>query len=237
MPLSGITRRGFVRQVTAGALGLSAGALGSPGRVSAQKTTLTPDQALALLREGNQNFVAGTTAHPSQDRGRRRALAHTQGPFAAIVSCSDSRVPPELVFDRGLGDLFTIRVAGNTVDTNAAMGSVEYAVGVLTVPLVVVMGHERCGAVEAALSIAAKKTAYPGSIGPMVAPILPAAATALATRANGDALVDAAIAENVRRVIAQLQTSVVLAPPVKSGRLRIVGARYDLDDGRVEFYS
>jgi carbonic anhydrase len=227
----------FIRASGLAGVGLATGVYGLADGAVQEKTSLTPDQALALLKQGNEKFVAGRLAHPAQDGGRRTALARGQGPFAAIVSCSDSRVPPEIVFDRGLGELFTIRVAGNTVDT-AALGSVEYAVAVLSVPLVVVLGHERCGAVEAAIAIEDHNKPYPGSIGPMVQPIVPAAAASRKTGATGDALVDATVAENVRRVVAQLQAAPpILGVAVKGGRVRVVGARYDLDEGRVEFLS
>src|SRR5207237_5372942 len=109
---------------------------------------LTPDQALSRLVAGNQRFVAHKPTHPHEDLARRHDLAGSQHPFAVVLSCSDSRLPPELVFDQGLGDLFVIRVAGNITDA-AVIGSIEYAVEHLHAPLIVVLGHEKCGAVTA----------------------------------------------------------------------------------------
>ena len=134
---------------------------------------LTPDQALELLRRGNEQFLTGGRTSVLTSSQRRLDLAAGQQPFAAYVICSDSRVPPELLFGRGLGELFIIRNAGNTVDT-VALGSIEYAVAVLNVPLVVVMGHESCGAVKAATEVVTDNATFPGSIGPMIEPIIPA---------------------------------------------------------------
>jgi carbonic anhydrase len=161
-------------------------------------------------------------------------------PFAVLVSCSDSPVPPELLFGRGLGELFIVRNAGNTVDTTA-LGSIECAVAELGVPLVVVMGHERCGAVDAALTIVEKNTTFPGNIGRMVEPIIPAALKAKSTAsANIDRaeLLDEAVRENVRRVVTRLRTATdpLLLEPLQAGKLKAVGARYDLNDGSVDFF-
>lgn len=195
----------------------------------------TPAQALAILKKGNADFLAGKPV-PVDTNGRRRLeIARSQHPFAVLVSCSDSRVPPEVLFGRGLGELFIVRNAGNTVDT-AAMGSIEYAVAELKVPLVVVMGHERCGAVAAALSVVQNNTAYPGSIGRMVEPIIPAV---LQARSAGGDWLDASVRGNVIRTVTRLRTASepLLLDPLKRGDLLIVGARYDLDDGRVTFYE
>lgn len=125
-----------------------------------KKTALTPDQALAMLKEGNAKFLADTPARTVQGKERRLEIARGQTPFAVLVSCSDSRVSPEVLFGCGLGEFFIVRNAGNTV----ALGSIEYAVAVLGVPLIVVLGHERCGAVDAALSVVEKNTVFPGSL-------------------------------------------------------------------------
>lgn len=199
-------------------------------------TDLSPDAALALLKEGNRNYVGGGTVRPHlMGAERRAALAQEQRPFCVLVGCSDSRVSPELLFGRGLGDLFIVRNAGNVVDL-AAMGSIEYGVAVLGAPLVVVLGHERCGAVAAAVSVVEKDTEYPGSIGQMIEPILPAV---LRARRDGDHdLLDRAVRHNVMRVVERLRTTEqMLQEPQRQGRLKIVGARYDLDDGVVEFFD
>ena len=198
---------------------------------------LTPDQALERLRQGNQAFASDHPLPVSLGGDRRHALAAGQAPFAVLVSCSDSRVPPEIVFGRGLGELFTIRIAGNTIDTTA-LGSIEYAVEHLGVPLVVVMGHERCGAVAAAADVVQRNTHFPGAVGSMLQPIIPAVLAARAAHPEGD-LVDQSVRENVRQVVQHLRetASPALLERQASGDLRIVGARYDLDDGVVDFFD
>ncbi len=230
---------------TSGALGATA-LLGSGAATAAQESALgmtpappasdlTPDQALELLREGNAAFLRGEQTRVLTSAQRRLDLAAGQQPFAAYVTCSDSRVPPELLFGRGLGELFIIRNAGNTVDT-VALGSIEYAVAVLQVPLVVVMGHESCGAVKAATEVVTDNATFPGSIGPMVEPIIPAVLSA--RHEEGD-LLDNSVRANVRRVVRQLreQTDPIMLDPQREGRLKVVGAYYDLDEGRVDFFD
>ncbi|UST52609.1 carbonic anhydrase (plasmid) [Comamonadaceae bacterium OTU4NAUVB1] len=198
---------------------------------------MTPAQALAKLKQGHEDFLNDKPLlKTARDSDRRLAIARAQVPFAVLVGCSDSRVPPELLFDTGLGELFIVRNAGNTIDT-VAMGSIQYAVQVLNVPLVLVLGHERCGAVDAAVSVVEKNTVFPGSIGQMVEPIIPAVLKAKAMGAAGDGLLDGAVRENVRRTVERLRTGEpTLADPIKAGKLMVVGARYDLDDGKVDFF-
>ena len=230
-------RRSFFRSACCGSLGLAA-AMAAPQVFAAdgKKTTLTADQALATLKEGNAKFLTDSPLRAVQGRERRLEIARGQTPFAVLVSCSDSRVPPEVLFGRGLGELFIVRNAGNTVDT-VALGSIEYAIAVLGVPLVVVLGHERCGAVEAALSVVEKNTIFPGSLNQMIEPILPAALMARSGGAKGDELLDAAVRENVRRVVTRIRNSEpVLMNPIRDGKVKVVGARYDLDDGSVDFF-
>ena len=144
-------------------------------------------------------------------------------------------MPPELLFGRGLGELFIIRNAGNTVDT-VALGSIEYAVAVLNVSLVVVMGHESCGAVKAATEVVTDNATFPGSIGPMIEPIIPAV---LQARGEDGDLLDNSVRSNVRRVVRQLreQTDPLLLEPQNSGRLKVVGAYYGLQSGAVDFFD
>ena len=150
------------------------------------------------------------------------------------MSCSDSRVPPELLFGRGLGELFIVRNTGNTVDA-VAQGSIEYAVLQLGIPLIVVLGHERCGAVEAAVAVVRENARFPGSIGQIIEPIIPAA---LEVREEPGDMVDNAVRANVRLVVDGLRHSEpILLEPLRSGKLKIVGARYDLDDGHVDFFD
>ena len=219
--------------VNADAAVAAAPASGAPG-----KSKLTADQALARLKEGNRRFVADMPNPSDISRKARLGVAKGQGPFAALIGCADSRVGPEHLFEAGLGELFIVRTAGNYVDT-AGLGSIEYAVGVLGVPLIVVLGHERCGAVAAAVDVVTKNAQFPGSIGSMVEPILPAVIQAQAALKPGEDLVDASIRTNVARVANRLRTSSepLLLDPIKAGRVRVVGATYDLDTGTVDFFD
>jgi carbonic anhydrase len=187
------------------------------------------DAALAALVEGNRRFAAGAAEHPRQDaRRRKEVLEKGQYPFAAIVACSDSRVSPELVFDQGLGDLFVVRTAGNLVDELGA-ASLEYAADHLAVPLIVVMGHSRCGAVTAAVE-GGEVSGRPSAIREALAP-----AVEKARESPGD-LVDAAARENVKSVAATLEGRAgVLKDLVERGALRVVAAFYDIERGLVEF--
>jgi len=232
-----IHRRQLIGAAGAAALMPAAAAIAAPAApapTKGGKTALNADQALALLKEGNRRFVADQPATGPISRKRRLEIAKSQAPFAVLVSCSDSRVGPEQLFGRGLGELFIVRNAGNTASANEAMGSIEYAVAVLGAPLVVVLGHERCGAVAAATEVVEKNTNFPGSIGRMVEPIIPAA---LRSRGMPGDWVDNAVRANVRRTVEQLRTAVepILLEPQKQGRLKVVGAYYDLDTGAVEW--
>ena len=192
---------------------------------------LSADQALQMLMEGNRRYVAAKMLRPNQSAQRRGEVAKDQSPFAVILGCSDSRVPPEVVFDQGLGDLFVIRVAGNVVD-NLAIGSIEYAVAHLGAPLVMVLGHSRCGAVSAAVQVVEKNAPAPGHIASLVEAVWPAVNK---MRGRPGDLVDNAVTANVALVVERLRaTPPTLAEAVQKGRLRIVGARYDLDTGVVE---
>ena len=223
-----------------GAAALAAPSIGAwPALAAEKKTSLTPDRALAILKEGNENYMTDSPVRAVQGRERRLEIARGQTPFATLVSCSDSRVPPELLFGRGLGELFIIRNAGNTVDTTA-LGSIEYGVAELGVPLIVVMGHEACGAVSAALSVVENNTRFPGSLGQMIEPIIPAVLQAKSTLGSGDraAFLDAAVRENARRVAARLLVSgPIIGDAVRAGKLKIVAARYDFNDGKVDFFE
>lgn len=195
----------------------------------------TPDEALQRLVSGNDAFVADQPLPSDLSRERRLALAEGQEPFATLVGCSDSRVGPELLFGAGLGELFIVRTAGNNVDT-AGMGSIEYSVAVLKVPLIVVLGHEKCGAVAAAADVVTKDARFPGSIARMIEPIVPAV---LAAQRNvgAEKLVDMAVEENVRRMVERLQkfSEPMLLEPQERGELKVVGAVYELATGRVRW--
>lgn len=238
-------KRRLLRQFCCGGATLGAtlaAGFGVANAATGKKTSLSPEEALKVLKEGNEKYLTDSPLRAVQGRERRLEIARGQAPLAVLVSCSDSRVPPELLFGRGLGELFIVRNAGNTVDT-VALGSIEYAVAELGVPLIVVMGHERCGAVDAALSVVQDNTVFPGSIGQMIEPIIPAVLRAQAQidakkPVDRAALLDAAVRQNVRRVVERMRTSeAMLTEPLAQGKLKIVGARYDLDDGRVEFFE
>ena len=185
------------------------------------------DEALERLRAGNQHFVAGRRAYPDQTPAHRRELAAGQHPFAAILGCADSRVPPEIILDQGLGNLFAVRVAGNIVD-NASLGSLEYAVKHLGVPLIIVLGHSGCGAVQAAMA----SDVTQGQIATSVAAIQPG--VRLAKTGPGEVL-DQAVRINVAMAVRQLRAAApILAPLVEDGSIRILGAHYDLASGVVE---
>lgn len=186
-----------------------------------------PKEALARLIDGNQRFVNEKLEHPHQTAARRAENATSQSPFAIIVSCSDSRVGPEVVFDAGIGDLFVIRTAGQVV-TDVELASIEYAADHLGTTLVVVLGHERCGAVAAAIA----GGDAPGHIGALITAIKPAVEE---TKDQPGDRADLAMRAQVMRTVTQLKAdSPLLSEPVKAGKLVVVGARYDLDTGKVE---
>ena len=199
-------------------------------------TALSPDDALQLLIDGNDAFLNDTLPEPPTGAQRRLELARGQAPFCAYVTCSDSRVPPELLFGRGLGELFIIRNAGNTVDT-VAMGSIEYAVAELKVPLVVVMGHESCGAVGAAKAVVDSNARFPGKIDDMIQPIIPAVLDV--RKEDGSVDLADAVRQNVRRVVNELrnESDPLLIALQRAGRLKVVGAYYNLETGFVEFFD
>lgn len=185
------------------------------------------DPNLKRLLEGNQRFVAGSPKHGNQSAARRAELLKGQAPFAVILTCSDSRVAPELIFDQGLGDLFVIRVAGNVLD-NLGLGSIEYAVEHLRAPLLVVLGHSNCGAVAATVG----GGHAPGHIHCVVNALEPAVT---ATRTQAGNIVDNAVRANVQAVVKQLQSAEpILRETIQAGKLKVAGARYDLESGAVE---
>jgi carbonic anhydrase len=195
--------------------------------VDAGQTRLTPDQALATLMEGNQRFVARKRLNPHQDIARITEVAVGQEPFAAILSCADSRVVPEIAFDQGMGDLFVVRVAGNVARTDE-IASEEYAIALLKTPLLMVLGHERCGAVTAALKGLSAGGEWPGDIASLVLAIEPAVKASAGE--EGDRLTNA-VKANVRLQVDRLLGSSVIAAAVQEGQLKVVGAYYDLDTG------
>jgi carbonic anhydrase len=188
------------------------------------------DSALQKLIEGNQRYLRGKSIHPNQSAEYRIEVAEAPKPFAVILSCSDSRVPPEIIFDCGIGDLFVIRVAGNILN-NEIIGSIEYAVEYFGSKLIVVMGHKRCGAVMAAV----QGGSFPGQIHSLVDAILPAVKKA--QNKLGD-LVENTIIENISLTIEKLKSSSsVIERHLQTGNINITGAYYDVDDGRVVFHN
>ncbi|WP_030486411.1 carbonic anhydrase [Micromonospora chokoriensis] len=206
---------------------------GQPGsqRTTDQASALSkPARAYAELVAGNQRFVGGAPRHPNQDAGHRAAVADGQHPFAVIVGCSDSRLAAEIIFDRGLGDLFVVRTAGHTAGPEV-LGSVEYAVTVLGTPLVVVLGHDSCGAVQAARESTATGTAPSGHLRAVVDAVLPSLRRAEAEGVDDiDGIVDIHIAHTVETLLGQ---SPVLADEVAQGRCAVVGVSYRLAAGVV----
>jgi carbonic anhydrase len=193
--------------------------------------TTTPVSAWKALKEGNERFVAGKPAHPSQSVEHRASLATGQTPAAIIFGCADSRVAAELIFDQGLGDVFVVRTAGQTIDT-AVLGSIEYAVTVLNVPLIVVLGHSSCGAVKATIS-AIDEGAIPGGfVRDVVERVTP---SILAGRRDGLKNVDEFEKRHVSETVAQLVSrSAAIAERVEAGTLALAGVTYNLAEGKAE---
>src|SRR5215212_5316083 len=196
-------------------------------------TALSPEDAFAELKSGNERYVSHPELCTMDLAQQRSTVAAHQAPWATIISCSDSRVPPELIFGgHGVGELFVARNAGNLVDT-ATLGTAEYGAAVLGSPLIVVLAHTSCGAVKAACDVVTKNATYPGAIGRMIEPILPAA---LAVRNNPGDFVNNAAKESARRTAEQLTAaSTVIAGLVGEGKLKIAAAIYELKSGNVSY--
>ncbi|MCK9895730.1 carbonic anhydrase [Frankia sp. AgB32] len=190
----------------------------------------SPADAYAALMDGNARFVHGERLHPNQDADRRSAVAPRQRPFAVLFGCSDSRLAAEIIFDRGLGDLFVVRTAGHVAGAEV-LGSIEYGVGVLKAPLVVVLGHDSCGAVTAASEADRAGVAPAGYIGDVVERVMP---SILWARADGCTDIDQFVQTHIRRTVdGLLGRSVLLAAEVAAGRCAVVGLSYRLTDGTV----
>ena len=230
--LTPLSRRQFVGMATAGL------AAGFPLALTA-KAPARPDAdaVLAKLLEGNKRFVKGKLAHPRRKPEDFAGLAEGQAPLAVIVGCADSRVSPELLFDQGVGDLFVVRIAGNVVNGAGPTikGSIEYGVAELGAPLVLVLGHSQCGAVKAAVKHIDAKDKLPGAIEALVEAIRPAVVKSKGEA--GDAL-ENAIRANVAIGVERLKTlDPILTPAVKQGKVKVVGAVYDLKTGAVKVTS
>ncbi|MGW3324836.1 carbonic anhydrase [Streptomyces virginiae] len=193
-----------------------------------------PGNAFDLLLAGNQRFVSGTPEHPNQDAARRTETAPSQQPFAVVFGCSDSRLAAEIIFDRGLGDLFVVRTAGHVAGTEV-LGSIEFGVSVLNAPLVVVLGHDSCGAVAAACAALEDGRTPGGFVRDVVERVTP---SVLAARAAGRETAEEILAEHIEHTVdLLLERSRVLAERVADGRLGVVGLSYRLADGSAELVA
>jgi carbonic anhydrase len=201
-----------------------------------QPRPVNGDEALERLLAGNRRFVEGKLHHEKRGGVRRDEVAGGQSPFAIVIGCADSRVPPEVVFDEGLGDVFTVRVAGNTGNNPLVVGSVEYAATILDSVLLMVLGHDECGAVKAAIDVVLDGTTLPGQIGAVVEPILPAVEEVRSVP-DGTRL-DQAVQANIRHSVNALRTTdSLIAALVSSGKLKVVGAEYRLESGKVDLLA
>ncbi|MFI8165858.1 carbonic anhydrase [Streptomyces sp. NPDC086081] len=228
----GPVRRTLLRTALTGAAALGAGLAGARPATAAPGGTSprpgTPGEAWRELAEGNRRWRTYRERHPHENPAVRQSLTAGQHPFAVVLGCIDSRVPPELVFDQGLGDLMTVRTAGEVLD-EAVLGSVAYGVLELGIPLVVVLGHQSCGAVRAAVEAEESGGRLPAHIQYLADQISPA----IDHGKEGDARIDATVDANVRLVRSKLVAEPDLAEKIGTGRLAIVGARYELTDQRV----
>ena len=233
---SSLTRRNLLKLASGAALGF-----GLLGRSQAAEVVappkphnvLTPNEAVDRLMKGNNRYVKGTMK-PHDFLAERPALAMGQNPFAAILGCADSRVAPEYAFDCGRGDVFVCRVAGNFADVNS-VASLEYAVAVLGTPLILVLGHEMCGAVKSAMKPVTHGEEFPGHIPSLIKAIRPAVKAA--QDQPGD-LLDNAIKQNVVLNVEKLKTAgPILSKAVQDGKLKVVGGVYSLETGRVTLIS
>lgn len=225
-----LSRRSLLTVSTAAAAGVLAAPSASRGVAMEAAELADPWR---LLVAGNERFVAGRQAHPHQTVAWRQSLVTAQHPFACVLGCADSRVPPELLFDRGLGDLFTVRAIGEVLD-DAVVGSIEYAVEHLAVPLVVVLGHTGCGAVRAAIDLLAGGGPVTGAVSVVARAI---EATVRSTTPTGDeaAFLAACVRNQAKRVRTELiERSAVLATAVRDRQVDIVSAVYDLGSGSVD---
>lgn len=224
-----LNRRQMLIGLAAGMAWLATGP--SSAHASTAASDVTPEQALQWLKEGNARFVGKKSERPHLSPERLRETSAGQHPFATVLSCSDSRVPVEHLFDRGIGDLFVIRVAGNVADTDE-IGTAEYGAGHLGTPVILVLGHTKCGAVTAVVN----GDKVGGSIPKLVDNIIPAVERAKAAKLEGDALILSAIKENVRQSMDDMvKNSQELAHLVHAGKVKVVGAVYHLEDGSVEW--
>jgi carbonic anhydrase len=191
---------------------------------------MSGDESLLKLLEGNKRFISGQLTTKDCSTEKRQELTKGQHPFATILSCSDSRVAPEVIFDEGLGDVFIVRVAGNVVEPTT-LGSIEYGAEHLHTPLLVILGHESCGAVKATLEAKGKPE---GNIGAILKKIMPAVNTAKKAKKDPDETLNLAVQENVKNTYKDIMKSKIVRELVHEGKLKIVAAEYYLGTGKVE---
>lgn len=188
------------------------------------------NESLGKLLDGNKRFISGGLSKKDLGDARRKELTKGQHPFATVLSCSDSRVPPELVFDQGLGDIFIVRVAGNVLEPTT-LGSIEYGVEHLHTPLLVILGHEQCGAVKATLELSGEPE---GNIGAILKKIMPAVKKAKEAKKDKDSTLQLAVQENVKNTYKDVMKSHIVEELVHKGELKVVAAEYYLSSGKVE---
>jgi carbonic anhydrase len=195
--------------------------------------TETGQDSLNKLLDGNKRFVSGELAKKDIGEGRRQVLTKGQQPFATVISCSDSRVSPEIIFDQGLGDIFVVRVAGNVVEATT-LGSIEYGVEHLHTPLLIILGHEQCGAVKATLEARGEPE---GNIGAIVRKIMPSVEAAKKLKKDANETLNIAIQENIRNTYKDIMKSRIISEFVHEGKLKVIAAEYYLGSGKVEMIN
>jgi carbonic anhydrase len=228
--MTNISRRNLLKYSSLLAAFASTTTKGLANASASETNALSPDQALRRLIEGNARYTTGQLTHPRQTSERISEVAKGQKPFAIVLGCADSRVAPEILFDEGLGDLFVVRVAGN-IATSDVIGSIEFAVAEFGVPVIMVLGHERCGAVKATVEALEKNINVPGYVGTIARAIAPVVE---AVKEQPGDLVDNVVMANASNSAKRLQQSLVLSKALKAGKLKIVPAYYDLDTGAVK---
>lgn len=202
---------------------------------------ISPDQALELLMEGNRRWVEERQAHPNRSTDRRGELAWSQSPFATVFSCIDSRVPPEIVFDCGIGDLAVVRTGAHVLDGAVVLGSLQFCAAALRTPLMLVMGHQNCGAVAVAIEVIEERQSGPAGLRSIVDALRPAYAAAEVEPATGAAAAGESadgLAERMTRAQTLLTVRAMseadsIAPLMRTGELKVVGAHYSLETGEV----
>jgi len=231
--LNNISRRNIIKFGAASVgTGLVTAGIGSQllsPEPAVANNNITPDAALKLLMDGNKRFTSGKNSRPNQSLANLRAVSKSQKPFAAILGCADSRVPSEIIFDRGFGDLFICRVAGNVV-TAEETGSLEFGTLVLGAKVLLVMGHKKCGAVDAAI----KGAQVPGQIASLLDAIKPGIAKLDSKKADQ---LEAGVKANVVYQVQKIQESPVISKLVADGQLKVVGGYFDFDSGKISLLS